>query len=65
MDRIVINSTSRTEDDKYKVSFMATFTDDTFVSGHIFLERLEAENMTINDMRRAVCEKLHANTEVE
>lgn len=65
MDRIIINNTSRTDDDKYKVSFMATFTDDTYVSGHIFLERTEAENMTMNDMRRAVCQRLNANTEVE
>ena len=65
MNRVVINNTARTDDNKYKISFMATWDDSTHVTGHIFLEQEEVENMTINDMRRAVCEKLHVNTEVE
>lgn len=61
MDKIVITGQSLQQDTLYKVSYKATFANNTYTTGHIFLEQGELEDMGMKQIRKAIADDLITN----
>lgn len=61
MDKIVITNQVQQQDSKYKISFKATFVNDSYISGHIFIEQDALEEMSMKDIRKVIANDLVNN----
>ena len=61
MDKIDITGQSLQQDNLYKVSYKVTFANNSYATGHIFLEQSELEEMGMKDIRKAVGKDLITN----
>lgn len=61
MDKIVITGQSLQQDNLYKISYKATFANNAYATGHIFLEQEKLEEMGMKEIRKAVANDLITN----
>ncbi|WP_430609679.1 hypothetical protein [Enterococcus sp. DIV0876] len=61
MDKIVITGQTLQQDNLYKISYKVTFANNTYATGHIFLNQEKLEEMGMRDIRQAISTDLITN----
>lgn len=61
MDKLVITNQVQQPDGKYKISYKATFTDDAYLNGHVFIGQDELEDMSMKEIRQTVATAVITN----
>ncbi|SJZ90044.1 hypothetical protein SAMN02745116_01788 [Pilibacter termitis] len=61
MSKINITNTNVEADGNVKISYNATFTDNSYISGHTFISVDEYEDLTTKQLRRKIAEVMIEN----
>lgn len=61
MDKMLITNQSLQDDGTNKVSYKATFANNTYVTGHVMMSQEDLEEMSLKDIRKAVAEDIITN----
>ncbi|WP_461199376.1 hypothetical protein [Enterococcus sp. N249-2] len=65
MEYLIINTSARQPDDKYKITYTATTPDGTHIDGSILVTEIEFMDMTAKNMKEEVSKRLVENFSIK
>lgn len=61
MDKVVVTSQTMQAEGLYKISYKATFANNSYISGHVMIEQEKLEDMGMREIRKAITEDVISN----